>query len=257
MFKHSNKWLTALLIFTLAFLPFATTATTATAAGPNQGTATNYAALGDSIAYGVGGTNYAGYVNYFHSYLQTIHGTVNKTNVSIPGITTTDLLTQLNTNTTARSAVKNANVLTISIGGNNLLRCASDNYNTLDTVCAENGVTAFQNDWPLILKEIRSDLGSTAKLYMLTIYNPYLPSDPNYTLADSYITRINAIIQNSTTMTTYNYKVADAYTHFQGQLSDGTYKTAVWTHFTEPTRDPHPTDAGYKELSRLHEVIYP
>jgi lysophospholipase L1-like esterase len=253
MQRHSKK-LWSLMLSCLLLVAVATSAFAAAPAAATTGT--NYTALGDSIAFGVGATGYYGYVNDFRDYLNTVYGTVNLTNKGVPGATSTDLLTLLTSDSLTRTAVKNAQVLTISIGGNNLLRCASNNYNTIDTTCSATGVTNFKNDWTKILDTIRTSIGSTAKLYVMTLYNPYTGTDPNFATSDSYIKQINAVIQTSSNISTYNYRVADVYTDFSGKLADGTWKTASWTHFTETTRDPHPTDAGHKEMARLHQLIF-
>lgn len=237
--------LLASLVLVIALVPSA-----AFAAG------TNYAALGDSIAYGYGATNYYGYVYLFRDYLAK-STTVSLQNKAIPGIKSGGLLNQLQVDLLTRSAVKNAQVITISIGGNNLLGCASSNYSVIDTTCAASGVSAFQSDWPKILYQIRTSIGSKAAIYVMTLYNPYMGNEANYAVADPYVKQINGAIQSSTNITTYNYKVADVYTDFLGQNPDGSWKVCSWTHFCEATRDPHPTNAGHQEINLKHQAIYP
>lgn len=246
-----KRWIGFLALATLlvALLP-------APALAARPGSSTKYTALGDSIAVGVGATNNYGYVYYFRDFLSR-SGSVELRNKALSGIRSTDLLTQLTIDGSARLAVRTAQVVTISIGGNNLLRCASNNYTTLDTACAASGVAAFKSDWPKILSQIRGSIGSKAKLYVMTLYNPYKGNDPNYATADAYIGQINAEIQNSTYRSAYSYKDADIYADFQGQFGGGNWKICAWTHFCEATRDPHPTDGGHDEISRVHEVIYP
>ena len=219
---------------------------------------TQYTAFGDSIAFGVGATGFYGYGYRFRDHLQTSSsGLVTLSNRSVPGITSTSLLNQLPQDGSTRLAVRQAEVLTISIGGNHLLGCASSNYTVLDTDCAARGVATFQHDWPQILAEIRTRIRPKAKLYGMTIYNAYRGDEPYYSIADPYVRQINATIQNTDYLATYGYKSADTYADFQGQFADGTWKVCRWTRFCEATRDPHPTDSGHLEIARLHEVIYP
>ena len=154
-----------------------------------------YTALGDSIARGMGATAFYGYVDHFRDYLLTRHRAVVLVNAAIPGMASGDLLLQLRTGPVTRAAVKQAQVLTISIGGNNLLPCASDNYETVDTACAAAGVAAFQRDWPQLLAEIREGIGSRAALYAMTLYNPYPGDHPNYAVADHSIEQLNGTIR--------------------------------------------------------------
>src|SRR5687768_7435892 len=94
--------------------------------GPAAAGVTHYVALGDSLAFGVGATGFYGYVYRFRDYLATRWRVVALQNRAIPGIRSEHLLFQLRYDTTTRAAVKHADVLTISIGGNNLIRCASN-----------------------------------------------------------------------------------------------------------------------------------
>ncbi len=214
-------------------------------------------AVGDSIAAGYGATNRYGYVNYFREYLLKLAPRVDLSNDAVPGLNSSGLLFELRYSGTVRDDTRRADVVTMSIGGNNLLPCATNNYSTLSTLCASVGVAAFRYDWPRILSTIRSDLGARASLLVLTLYNPYRGDEANYATADTYIQQINAAIQNASYLSTYNYKVADAHADFEGRLAGGNWKVCTWTHFCEPNRDPHPTDSGHRELARLHQAIYP
>jgi lysophospholipase L1-like esterase len=215
-----------------------------------------YTALGDSIARGHGAENQFGYVYYFRDFLQIMHRKVNLKNQAIPGITSTLLLVQLKLDMVTRKNAKKAQVITLNIGGDNLIFCSSDNYNSIDDFCAQIGAAAFKFDWPKILHEIRNSIGSTSKIYVMTLYNPYKGNDPNYTKADHYIKQINSEILDPTYMSTYNYDIADVYTKFNSQLEDESWKVCACTHFCETTRDPHPTDIGHKVISRMFENIY-
>ena len=91
-----------------------------------------YTALGNSIAFGVGASfnvndteNHGyGYVYYFRDFLSTIFPCTNLINRAQSGFTSSDLLQQLqNNDPVTREAVKKANLITINIGGNDLLEC--------------------------------------------------------------------------------------------------------------------------------------
>lgn len=63
------------------------------------------------------------YTSLFYNYLKGLDGKGDLTfaNLSMPGDTSTDLLTKISTNDTVKVAIKNVDEITISIGGNNLL----------------------------------------------------------------------------------------------------------------------------------------
>ncbi len=216
-----------------------------------------YTALGDSIARGVGATGFYGYVDRYHAALLAARPGLLLLNAAVPGFDSGDLLAQLRGDPLTRAAVRQAQVLTISIGGNNLLPCASDNYTVLDTACAARGVRAFRHDWPKILREIRHGIGSEAALLVMTLYNPYRGDEPAYAIADSYIQQLNAAIGDAGVAQKYRYAVVEVHAAFQGQFADGSWKVCAWTHFCEVRRDPHPTDSGHQQIADLHVARYP
>jgi lysophospholipase L1-like esterase len=73
--------------------------------------------LGDSIAFGMSASEGMSYFEKFAAFKQTGASI----NLAVPGATTADLLASLNTKE-YKNAVKRADVITICIGGNNLLQ---------------------------------------------------------------------------------------------------------------------------------------
>jgi lysophospholipase L1-like esterase len=218
-----------------------------------------YTALGDSIAFGVGATDNYGYVYYFRDFLATIYSCVKLTKRARPGFTSSELLHQLQKNATTRAAVKNADLITLSIGGADLLNnCLLTN--DIPT-CLSKAVATFVINWPLIMNEIRKSIRSHAEIFIMTVYNPFRGDEPNYNMIDFFIQQINHVIKSN--RFTYHYKVIDVHNHFQGQFTGNTqWKVCTWTHFCEipvsPTNpgDPHPTASGHLEIARLHELKY-
>lgn len=80
-----------------------------------------YTALGDSIAYGTGATDQYGYTDMFNEHLTRINGTGQYFNLSADGVTSSMLSTALYNSDQVQGAVAAADVITISIGGNDLL----------------------------------------------------------------------------------------------------------------------------------------
>ncbi|MEN6463529.1 MAG: S-layer homology domain-containing protein [Syntrophomonas sp.] len=236
----------------------------------------NYTALGDSITYGMSATPGHGYVDLFYDNLKSINGNegIKLLNLGIPGEKSSDLLYKLQHDTTTIDAVSKAKVITISIGGNNLLSpvisafanafnldstsatFASDlalalanqaNVTTFNAVIAglppalASGVQQFGTDWVAIIGTIKA-LAPQAEVYAATLYNPLNQADPLYLAFDSSIQGINTIIK----MPNAGYKVADVYTVFRDyQDSDPLTSFSLFTG----NLDPHPTTKG-------HEVIY-
>ncbi|MBV1756479.1 MAG: SGNH/GDSL hydrolase family protein [Dethiosulfatibacter sp.] len=83
-----------------------------------------YTALGDSIAYGTGATDGIGYTDMFNAHLERKFGDGMYINLSADGVTSGGLLYALSypgDPLGVQAAVYGADVITISIGGNDLL----------------------------------------------------------------------------------------------------------------------------------------
>ncbi|MCC7104547.1 MAG: hypothetical protein IT307_05340 [Chloroflexi bacterium] len=219
-----------------------------------------YVALGDSVAEGVAATDYYGYVPRFRSELERLHGPVELLNVARGGVRSHELIVQARGDPAVRNALRRANVVTISVGGNNLLACGTENFAVIAVVCAESGVAAFHADWPELLAELRTgsptSLSTTANILATTVYNPYPGDDPRYAEAEAYVERINAEIRDPALQAAYGYSVVDVHDDFAGRLPDGRWKVCAWLAFCLGLRDPHPTDAGHEEIARLHTAAY-
>lgn len=83
----------------------------------------NYLSLGDSIGYGMSASPGASYFDLFSEFKNNaaFKKSGSNINLAVPGATTGDLLESLGTKF-VQHAVKKADVITISIGGNNLLK---------------------------------------------------------------------------------------------------------------------------------------
>lgn len=212
-----------------------------------------YTALGDSIAFGIGASDNYGYVYYLRDFLTTPHCCVNLANRAVPGFTSSDLLHQLQTDAATREAVKEAKLITISIGGANLVDCT---YDPNPPACFPQAVVTFAVDWPQILNEIRNCLRARAEILVMTVYNPFRGDDPNFQAFEFFIKQINKVINNCETLSIYKYLVVDVHADFLGQFTDGRWKVCTWTHSCESPSDPHPTNAGHLEIARLHQLVF-
>ncbi len=131
-----------------------------------------YLVLGDSIGYGSGLRNskdacYGKIVADTNGY--------DYANDAIPGHTTQNLLSRLE-NESVRAHVKQADIISISIGGNNFLlgNLPALLYNLIvkdDLSQAESIIDGFYKDFGKIIETIRS-LNPDAVILMQTLYNP-------------------------------------------------------------------------------------
>jgi len=252
--------------------------------------AVEYVGLGDSIAYGMSATSPD--LNYFSKYSAYLDAKTSSpyysSNPSQPGLTCGELLDELDGTaalTAARTDLPGATVVTVCIGGNNLLGplidYVADLYGipTNDPDFLQNlsaainadpdrltndlawqiiwpfselrqdlqaGVNAFKADWPAIVPAVKTLSGMSPKVYVLTVYNPVYGNSTLRDFMDGYITQINTAIKNYAS--SQGYTVVDIYARFSSYT--GTEPLVGFNLSSSPaTFDPHPTDAG-------HEVIY-
>ncbi len=236
--------------------------------------AASYLSLGDSIAYGLNAAPGKSYADLLYNYLKTIpvYSSLSLNNLAVSGDTSTGLLNQLQTSS-YQAALKNAKIVTVSIGGDNLLepvidavgtafgvsssdpnfttdltlamaanatstQTILDNLSTSSTLSAalQAGVTQFAADFPQIISTIRT-AAPQAQLCVLNLYNPVSATDPLYGMFNPLIEGINHSISSGAT--SGGYKVADVYTAFANTPG------MVNFNLGNLELDPHPTTTGH------------
>ena len=133
----------------------------------------DYVILGDSIAFG------AGMINTVEAcYGKIVADTIGYTytNLSIPGITSGVLLTMLTSGEKVRSAVEKAEIISISIGGNNFLTnnmvgLAIDCLVTKDMELFDKIADVYYEELCQLMDKI-NELNPDAPVLLQTVYNP-------------------------------------------------------------------------------------
>ncbi len=209
-----------------------------------------YTALGDSIAYGTGAEDDYGYTEMLNDHFTRIYGEGIFNKDAADGITSGDLVNWL---PVVQQHVVDADVITISIGGNDLLKPFQDllsqflmaNYEYLNYSKFMEDFTAWQNGdlGDLILKAkfdklfyfdlptafttgaynfslnfptIMDSIGMMnldAEIYVNTIYNPFTTDPMLHDFAELFIPAMNEMIIDYSQV--YDYKVVDVYTKFE------------------------------------------
>ncbi len=227
-----------------------------------------YVPLGDSIAYGIGASSSdKSYVGRMSGYLSKKYKSFSVENLTIPGITSSQLLLQLTNPELAvssepkdfelrdyaikvckstQSAIKTADVITISIGGNNLLGGSDVANGKIDFVAVSRSVAGFSSDWTKIIQAIKK-LNPDVKILAMTVYDPFKKDDNLYAIADNLINSINSTIRTEAEKDKNSYKVVEVYKLFN-EYGD----IAKLTHFYE-SYDIHPTDLGHELIFKAHK----
>ena len=173
---------------TTASSPSTTPALPATPSASASSTGAVYLALGDSLAAGYqpGGTELrdTAYPALAAKRLDAAGAALVVDNLSCSGETTTTMIkggkcdlakgSQLEAAEAALAAAKgNVALVSIDIGGNDLLRCVKGSA-TIDTACVAKGVATVKQNLPEILDRIRSAAGNDVPVLVLGYYNPWL-----------------------------------------------------------------------------------
>jgi lysophospholipase L1-like esterase len=141
-----------------------------------------YTALGDSLATGVFAAT--GYVERYRAHVEAdLKRPVSATNLGRNGWTSANLLNAIETNETFRTAVRDAQIISWNIGGNDLNHARSlyksrqcggaDNQD-----CLRQVVATFKSNWNSIIGELLTLRNRTNTLMVtMDIYNPYVGAD--------------------------------------------------------------------------------
>ena len=241
-----------------------------------------YVALGDSISTGYKLEN-----KEVDSFTSKLAKEYNKQliNLAVDGMDTTSLLKMLKSTdpslNAAKESLKSADMITLTIGGNHLLRPLmttikqaldlKDTKTTKEvqksllmdkevlvkiyrqfenpetTKLFESELTNFAVEFPQIIQNIKA-LNSNATMVVQTVYNPFDKStelSQISPIADGFIQKLNQIIVSASSNT---YKVADIYTAFKSDTSN-----VALTNIA--SLDIHPNKYGHQLIFDVHKQI--
>lgn len=258
---------------------------------PPPPTSLHYTALGDSIATGTLylSTSIKPYIHYFEEYLEGLSATQDVVLHDLPvdGYQTKDLYNGLGlqsgvpANQAMIDAVVAADVITISIGGNNLMQAAVDSsswtgydFFNPDFALADKGLKDFNDQFVAIIDKIYILNSKTnLKIIVNTQYNPYDVSEDTYlhNMVDTYLTGtkivtidgiqyvlsgMNDVVKNNALA--HGYEVADVFTGFDAYddnmvMVDYLYATTLWESIT---RNPHPRELGQNIITQKVQAEY-
>ncbi len=216
-----------------------------------------YLALGDSIA--TGSLTFFSSITPYPRYLanqlsQDSDHPVNLWNRGQNGLNSAQLLGMLGFDHRLRNMIKQADLITLSIGGNDLLKAAPiPGFNSIFHPVASQGVNQFLRSYPKIISTIR-ELNPSAMLACMTLYNPYCcgggPACDNglHAKVEQYLEQMNALINNTTDPTT---AIADVHSLFLSYCK-GKMGQVVALYPVGLLRNPHPTVMGHKLIARCH-----
>src|SRR5918993_2551793 len=234
--------------------------------GASQGTTLaapaswDYVALGDSLATGFGALT--GYVPRYEAHIETDTGVaVTRTNLGRNGWTSSQLLSALRSDPTFRRAIREAEIVTWNIGGNDL-RAARNSYKkgtcggADNQDCLEASVATLKTNWTAITAEVL-ELRSTRPTIVRTmdIYNPYVRTDiasdtwqndgglNDFQVFKRYVDKVNRHI--ATTSYTEGVPYAGVHLAFNGPYGYEDPKSKGYLSFD----GLHPNNTGHRVIA--------
>lgn len=202
------------------------------------GEASDILILGDSIGFGVGDEENLGIGGRYLTLLDEENEEKSLSNRSVPGHDSTQLADLIDSGELGPD-ISSAQLIIVSIGGNDLNRLVFEDELTLTPVF-EDALNTYLENLRVTLSEIR-DLNPEAQLALIGLYNPYGSDEPEqagFLLEWNYETRVLA---HADTRLAY----IPTYELFEYHLNE----------YLAPD-DFHPSGAGYQVIAEtLFQIL--
>ncbi|MFZ2483096.1 MAG: SGNH/GDSL hydrolase family protein, partial [Streptococcus parauberis] len=152
----------------------------------------NYVALGDSLTEGVGdSTGQGGFVPLLANDIRdNLDVEVSSQNYGISGNTSQQILKRMQSDKALKNDLKKADILTITVGGNDVMAVIRKNLANLKVSSFELPEKNYQLRLQKIVKLARKD-NNDLHIYILGIYNPFYLNFPEMTEMQNVINNWN------------------------------------------------------------------
>lgn len=139
----------------------------------------NYLAIGDSLTEGIGDeSNQGGFVPLLAQDIEShFNIQVTASNFGVAGNTSQQILDRMKDDPNLKKALGNADLITVTVGGNDIMAVVRQNLSTLD----ESSFLVASKDYQNHLREMISLAkkgNKRVKIYILGLYNPFFLNFP-------------------------------------------------------------------------------
>ena len=216
----------------------------------------NYVAIGDSLTEGVGDqTNQGGFIPLLSNAISEISDVnVVSQNFGVAGNTSTQIYKRMTKEKKIQSAIKKADVITITVGGNDVMKVIRTQLTNLTENSFEKPAQTYQKQLTEIFDFIR-DNNPNAQVDVLGIYNPFYLNFPDITEMQDIINHWNQTTQETIAQQKQMYFVPINDLLYQGvngskgvTTSDGEVQTITNNALFEEDHF-HPNNIGYQIMS--------
>lgn len=216
----------------------------------------NLLAIGDSLTEGVGDqTKQGGFVPLLANTLSdTYNVNVVSQNFGVSGDTSTQIYKRMTGQKKIQTAIKKADVITITVGGNDVMKVIRTQLANLSEKSFEKPAKAYQKQITELFAFIRQH-NQKAEVYVLGIYNPFYLNFPDITQMQDIINNWNQATQAIVAQQDKMYFVPINDLLYQGvngtkgvTTSDGSVQTITNNALFEEDHF-HPNNIGYQIMS--------
>lgn len=160
----------------------------------------HYVALGDSLTKGVGdATKQGGFVPLLAQSLTNDYDyQVTYENYGVSGDTSGQILDRLKKEPEISQNIKTADVMTLTVGGNDLRKVILDNILDLQIETFDEPSKAYSERLVAIIQFIRKK-NPGLPIYVLGVYNPYYLNFPNLTAMQTIVDNWNTTTKDTVT----------------------------------------------------------
>ncbi|WP_295747629.1 GDSL-type esterase/lipase family protein, partial [uncultured Limosilactobacillus sp.] len=172
----------------------------------------NLVAIGDSLTYGQGDeNNNGGYVGIIKQKIEhRYHNKVNIVNYGVSGDRSDQILERFNKQKKIRNDIKHADVITMTVGGNDLMQTLqkeiADNQQDQITSAVNKAGQTYQQKLVRLLTVIRQQ-NRQAPIFVVSIYNPAYAYFANFTVISRSVAQWNKITEQTVSQTDNAYFV--------------------------------------------------
>ncbi|WP_164847973.1 SGNH/GDSL hydrolase family protein [Lacticaseibacillus hulanensis] len=137
-------------------------------------------AVGDSLTHGVGDTtDQGGYVPLIAQDIEVETGMkVQTSNFGVTGDTSQQIKKRVVKDKKLIKQLKRADVITMTVGGNDLMHLLQNNLLDINTKDVNKGISKFQTHLKSLIHAVRKN-NPSAPIYVFGIYNPFYVYFPN------------------------------------------------------------------------------
>lgn len=252
-------FLTSLLVFVFLFralLPTASPRMTKPKTAAKEITY-RYVALGDSLTEGVGdSTNQGGFVPLLAQSLSNENeGHYQAVNYGVAGNSSAQILDRLKKQTDLQKDLKEARVMTLTVGGNDLRKIIVDHLSDFSLSDIQKPLENYTANLKEIITNARKD-NPHLPIYVVGIYNPLYLNFPELTTIQKAVDQWNQTTEKTTAQFDQVYFVPINDLLYKGidgemgvsEVSDG--KTTITNDALYEEDRFHPNNTGYEKMNQ-------